>query len=209
MNILNDLSNKLKNEEIVLKNSKDKSPPKNKQKENNKDKQMELSLSLIKENSDNSLLDIEKNNNMEISIVLLEKLEEKEKNIVQLKNLINKCESDIKYIKDAIHKYNNCTNDLMMESGVFNDKSMVFISKKEEEENRDTEIDNNEKIEYFKLLKNKFTSLKNKLVNILGLLESEKELSLVKKYELEKLNDIKNEYNKLKESIQAKSSHKF
>ena len=210
MGILNTLSHKLKKDEIVLKNSKEKSPPKNKQKEKKSDKPEELSLSLIKENSDNSIIDLDKNNNMEISIVQLDKLEETEKDIVQLKTLINKCESDIQYIKSIIHRFKNSTNELIMESGVFNDKSMVFINKKEEEENSDINVDNTEnKIDYFKRLKDKFTSLKNKLESILGLYESEKELSLIKKNELDKLNDIKNEYNQLKQSIQAKSSKKF
>ena len=106
MEILNDLSHKLKKEEIILKqSSSDKPSQKNILKEKNKDKKDELSLSLIKEssidNSINEVIDISKNKNLEISIVQLDKLEEKEKNIIQIKNLINKCEEDIKYIKNA------------------------------------------------------------------------------------------------------------
>ena len=215
MEILNDLSHKLKKEEIILKqSSSDKPSQKNISKEKNKDKKDELSLSLIKEssidNSINEVIDISKNKNLEISIVQLDKLEEKEKNIIQIKNLINKCEEDIKYIKNAIHKYKNTSNNLIMESGVFNDRSMVFINKKEEEENMDTEMDNSEKkIEYLEELKNLFITLKKKLVNISELYETEKEFTLIKKFELEKLDNIKNEYKKLKQSLKVKTSKKY
>ena len=97
-----------------------------------------------------------------------------------------------------------------MESGVFNDRSMVFINKKEEEENMDTEMDNSEKkIEYLEELKNLFITLKKKLVNISELYETEKEFTLIKKFELEKLDNIKNEYKKLKQSLKVKTSKKY
>ena len=97
-----------------------------------------------------------------------------------------------------------------MESGVFNDRSMIFINKKEEEENMDTEMDNSEKkIEYLEELKNLFITLKKKLVNISELYETEKEFTLIKKFELEKLDNIKNEYKKLKQSLKVKTSKKY
>lgn len=204
MVILQNLSNQLKKDNIILKDSnKDKLAKVNQKivKENIIEEKEEFQLSLIKENSDNSInegINLDKNN-MEISIVQLDKLEEKEKNIIQIQNLIKSCEVDIQYLDNSIHKYKNCTNDLVMESGIFNEKSLVFINKKESNEN--IEVDDSErKVKYFEDLKAKFLSLKYKLENLLRLYKTEKNLTEIKKIELEKLDNIKKEFNKLKKN---------
>ena len=213
MKILYNLNNKLKKQDIIVKNNNgDILPSKNKKKEIEKiEEKDELQFSIIKENSGgssgsiNEMMNIDKidknNNNMEISIVQLDKLEEKEKNILQLKNFIDSLESDIKYIENALHKYKNSSNDLIMESGLFGINSMVFINKKDEkEEQENNEGESSEKkVKYFNELKNEFISLKKKLIDLLGLYKTEKEFTEIKKNELEKLDNIKKEYNALKE----------
>ena len=191
MKILYNLNNKLKKQDIIVKNNNgDILPSKNKKKEIEKiEEKDELQFSIIKENSGgssgsiNEMMNIDKidknNNNMEISIVQLDKLEEKEKNILQLKNFIDSLESDIKYIENALHKYKNSSNDLIMESGLFGINSMVFINKKDEkEEQENNEGDSSEKkVKYFNELKNEFISLKKKLIDLLGLYKTEKEFT--------------------------------
>ena len=206
MKILYNLNNKLKKQDIIVKNNNGDIKP-NKKKIEKIEEKDELQFSIIKENSNGSnnsiteMMNEDKNNNdMEISVVQLGKLEEKEKNIIQLKNFINLCESDIQYIQSAIHKYKNSSNDLIMESGVFGFKSMVFINKKEENEwGENNEVDSSEKkVQYFNELNNEFISLKKKLIDLLGLYKTEKEFTEIKKNELEKLEKIKNEYRNLK-----------
>ena len=206
MKILYNLNNKLKKQDIIVKNNNGDIKP-NKKKIEKIEEKDELQFSIIKENSNGSnnsiteMMNEDKiNNDMEISVVQLGKLEEKEKNIIQLKNFINSCESDIQYIQSAIHKYKNSSNDLIMESGVFGFKSMVFINKKEENEGgENNEVDSSEKkVQYFNELNNEFISLKKKLIDLLGLYKTEKEFTEIKKNELEKLENIKKEYNMLK-----------
>ena len=206
MKILYNLNNKLKKQDIIVKNNNGDIKP-NKKKIEKIEEKDELQFSIIKENSNGSnnsiteMMNEDKiNNDMEISVVQLGKLEEKEKNIIQLKNFINSCESDIQYIQSAIHKYKNSSNDLIMESGVFGFKSMVFINKKEENEGEENnEVDSFEKkVQYFNELNNEFISLKKKLIDLLGLYKTEKEFTEIKKNELEKLENIKKEYNMLK-----------
>jgi hypothetical protein len=187
MNILNKLSTELKNETIILKK-------KELEQDNVIPEENELQLSIIKENSENSL--IKNNNDLEISEVCEEKLEEKEKNILQIKNLIKSCEQDMVYINKTLHKYKNSTNELMMESMVFGDKSMVSIDKKDNIEDKD---DSEEKVQYFNELNNKYIRLKKKLDDLLSLYKTEKELTEIKKIELEKLENLKIEYDNLKQ----------
>ena len=199
MDILNKLSTKLKTENIILKNNEEKLSNSNqsKEKENtlgeNKEK-IDLKLSLIKENSDssNDLGSQEKNNNIEISMVYQGKLEEKEKNILQIENLIESCNDDLESIEKKIYRYKNTTKDVIMESMVFEDTSMVFVNKKEDED------DTGDKLKYFTNLKNELISLRKKLENLLELYKTEKQLTELKKIELEKLDKLKKEYNKLK-----------
>lgn len=206
MEILNKLSNELKKENIVLKNKNaEKKNFINQKIEKEKiiDEKEEIQLSLIKENSDsnNSINEvIDKSNDIEISIVEQEKLEEKEKNILQIQNLINSCKLDLQYIDKEIRKYKNSSNDLMMESDIAGFKSMVFINKKEEEEKSELD-DSHQKMMYFQNLKKEYISLKTKLEELLALYKTEKEFTEIKKYELEKLDNIKNEYKKLKIKI--------
>ena len=199
MDILQNLSTKLKNENIILKNNEEKISNQQNEKKNieeNKEK-INLQLSLIKENSDssNDLNLPDKNNNIEISMVHQGKLEEKEKNICQIENLIDSCTDDLDYIEKKIYRCKNTTKDVIMESGVFEDKSMVFVNKNEEEDN---DNDTTDKLKYFKELKNELNSLKTQLENLLELYKTEKQLTELKKIELEKLEKLKKEYNKIK-----------
>ena len=160
MNILNNLSKELKTESIILKN-----------KEIEQDKiipeKNESDFSLIKGNFDNSINEeIKNDNNLEISVVCEGKIEEKEKNILQIKSLIKSCEQDIEYIKKTLHKYKNSSNELIMESKIVNDVSVVEINKKDEFEERD---DSEEKAKYFNELNNEFICLKAKLEDLFSL----------------------------------------
>ena len=207
MKILENLS-ELNKERIVLKDSKDSNNDQNEQKEeknNKKEKKKtiigkveEKQLSLIKEDSFEENLEIkEKKNELEISIVGKEKLETKKKNVFEIENLIKKCDEDIANIDKIIKKYQYSSKDLIMQSQIIDDKSMIFISKKEGEENEDND-DVEKKTEYFKEIKEEFCKLKRKLENLLSMYKSEKELTEVKKRELENLETLNNKYNELK-----------
>lgn len=207
MNILYNLNDKLKKDIIVKNNNRDLIPPKNKKNEIEKiEEKEELQLSIINDNSGsnnsiNEMMNIDRNNNnMEISTVQLDKLEEKEKNIIQLKNFIDSCESDIRDIESRIQKYKYSSNDLVMENGVLDNISMVFINKKDEkegQENHEMEDSSEKKIRYFNEIKNEFISLKKKLLDLLELYKTEKKFTEIKKDELEKLDKIKKNYKDL------------
>ena len=139
MNILYNLNNELNKENIILKKNaneqlafsrtekfKDIIPEK-------KDKKNEYNLSIIPENSEITNFENleEKNDNIEISVVGERKLEQKEKNVSEIINLINKCEEDIEKIDKLIKKYKNIQDNLIMDSRVFDDKSMVFFERNE------------------------------------------------------------------------------
>ena len=207
MKILENLS-ELNKARIVLKDSKDSNNDQNEQKEeknNKKEKKKtiigkveEKQLSLIKEDSFEENLEInEKKNELEISIVGKEKLETKKKNVFEIENLIKKCDEDIANIDKIIKKYQYSSKDLIMQSQIIDDKSMIFISIKEGEENADND-DVEKKTEYFKEIKEEFCKLKRKLENLLSMYKSEKELTEVKKRELENLETLNNKYNELK-----------
>ena len=205
MKILKDLS-ELNKERIILKDSNEKNEKledtdgkKNEKKKTSIGKQNnENELSLIKEDSfgENSILNDQKKE-LEISIVGKEKLETKKKNVSEIQNLIQKCEEDIINLNQIIKKYKYATKDLIMKSEIIDNNSMISIKKKDEEENEENdEID--KKAEYFKEIKNEFCALKRKLQNLLSLYQLEKELTEIKKNNLENLETLNNKYNELK-----------
>lgn len=209
MNILNNLSNKLKKDKIILKNSREKlSEQKEKEKEKIIQEKDELQFSLIKENSfdnseidnENEIMNINKNiNNIEISVVHQDKLEEKQKNILIILELIKFCRLDVEYLDKQIKNYKNCSDDLIMKSEVFDDNKIVMINKREENEKNTNDLYSSaQKIEYYKDLQIEFVSLKKKLEELLALYKTEKEFTEIKKIELEKLEKVKNEYKILK-----------
>jgi K+-sensing histidine kinase KdpD len=65
---------------------------------------------------------------------------------------------------------------------------MIFIIKKEEEENEEND-DMEKKAEYFKEIKGEFCVLKRKLDNLLSLYQLEKELTEIKKNNLENFEE--------------------
>ena len=218
MEFLNNLSNQLKNDKIILKNKNEEKIPESKQQnekneKNGKEKEEKdvLKLSLIKDNSgnlDNSVNDMlnmetNDNNNIEISVVHQDKLEEKQKNISLIHKLIDSCNLDIEYLDNEIKNYKNVSNDLIMKSEIFDDMKIVLINKREENEKNDVP-DIGRKIEYLNHLKNEFNSLKKKMEEILALYKTEKTFTEIKKIELEKLEKIKNEYIILKQKKKKK-----
>jgi len=206
MNILYNLNNELNKENIILKKNaneqlafsrtekfKDIIPEK-------KDKKNEYNLSIIPENSEITNFENleEKNDNIEISVVGERKLEQKEKNVSEIINLINKCEEDIEKIDKLIKKYKNIQDNLIMDSRVFDDKSMVFIERNEESDNMKID-DSEEKRKFYEGLKSEYISLKKKLEDLLSLFKIEKELTELKKNELEYFENLKSKYDKLKQ----------
>lgn len=210
MNILYDLNNELNKEKIILKKNANEqlSNPENskeKEKANISDKKnkkkSEINLSIIPENLEQNtqIMNLEKsNNNIEISIVGERKLEQKEKNVSEIINLINKCEEDIEKIDKYIKKYKNIKDNLIMESRVFEDKSMVFIEKNEETDNMKMD-DSEEKKMFYERIRSEYISLKKKLEDLLSLFKTEKELTELKKNELENFENLKSNYDKLKQ----------
>jgi len=204
MKILRNLS-ELNNERIVLKDSNDKiehvedTEKKNEKKKNTLIGTTSLNgqLSLIKEDSfeDNSGVNEEKKE-LEISIVGKEKLETKKKNVSEIQSLIQKCDEDIINLNQVIKKYQYATKDLIMKSEIIDNNSMIFINKKEEENEENDDMD--KKAEYFKEVKNEFCILKRKLENLLSLYQLEKELTEIKKNNLENLEELNNKYNEIK-----------
>ena len=203
MEILNNLSNRFKKENIILKNRNEEKLAGAKQEQVIEEKD-ELKLSLKKEDTDdgsdsiNEMYNMDKNNNIEISMVQPEKLEEKQENIKQIHELINLCESDIKYLDNEIKNYENSSNDLLMKSQILDNISIIVINKNEEKKENEVCDNTEQKIQYYQDLKNKFISLKKKLEELLALYKTEKEFTEIKKNELEKLEKIKNEYKNLK-----------
>ena len=204
MKILRNLS-ELNNERIVLKDSNDKiehvedTDKKNEKKKNTLIGTTSLNgqLSLIKEDSfeDNSGVNEEKKE-LEISIVGKEKLETKKKNVSEIQGLIQKCDEDIINLNQVIKKYQYATKDLIMKSEIIDNNSMIFINKKEDENEENDDMD--KKAEYVKEVKNEFCILKRKLENLLSLYQLEKELTEIKKNNLENLEELNNKYNEIK-----------
>ena len=209
MKILENIS-ELNNEGIILKDSgehkedkKDKNEKKEKKKtliqSTRKIEEKENDLSLIQTDSLDDNMDInEKKNELEISVVGLEKLEKKKKNVSEIQSLIKKCTEDIANLDILVKKYKYSSKDLMMKSEIIDDKSMICISKKDFEETVDNDEDFDKNANYFNDIKNEFILLKKRLENLLSMYNSEKELTEIKKRELEKLELLNNKYNDLK-----------
>lgn len=205
MKILQNLS-ELNKERIILKDSNDKIEQiedTEKKKEKKKktlvgNKSLNEQLSLIGEDSFGENPEInEQKKELEISIVGNEKLETKKKNVSEIQNLIQKCDEDIINLNQIIKKYQYATKDLIMKSEIIDNNSMIFINKKEEEENEEND-DMEKKAEYFKEIKGEFCVLKRKLENLLSLYQLEKELTEIKKNNLENFEELNNKYNEIK-----------
>lgn len=206
MKILENLS-KLNKEKVIIKDNtnldkniklsdenEDKKEKKKKTIVGNKDKQ----LSIIKEDSLVENLELnEQKNELEISIVGIEKIEKNRKNVDEILNLIKKCDEDIENLDKLIKKYQYSTEDLIMKSEIIDDNSMIFIDKKDNKENENNE-ELEKKAEHFKEIKNEFCILKKKLENLLSLYQLEKELTEKKKEELEHLERLNQKYNQIK-----------
>ncbi len=205
MKILQNLS-ELNKERIILKDSNDKIEQiedTEKKKEKKKktlvgNKSLNEQLSLIGEDSFGENPEInEQKKELEISIVGNEKLETKKKNVSEIQSLIQKCDEDIINLNQIIKKYQYATKDLIMKSEIIDNNSMIFINKKEEEENEEND-DMEKKAEYFKEIKGEFCVLKRKLENLLSLYQLEKELTEIKKNNLENFEELNNKYNEIK-----------
>ena len=205
MKILQNLS-ELNKERIILKDSNDKIEQiedTEKKKEKKKktlvgNKSLNEQLSLIGEDSFGENPEInEQKKELEISIVGNEKLETKKKNVSEIQNLIQKCDEDIINLNQIIKKYQYATKDLIMKSEIIDNNSMIFINKKEDEENEEND-DMEKKAEYFKEIKVEFCVLKRKLENLLSLYQLEKELTEIKKNNLENFEELNNKYNEIK-----------
>ena len=205
MKILQNLS-ELNKERIILKDSNDKIEQiedTEKKKEKKKktlvgNKSLNEQLSLIGEDSFGENPEInEQKKELEISIVGNEKLETKKKNVSEIQNLIQKCDEDIINLNQIIKKYQYATKDLIMKSEIIDNNNMIFINKKEEEENEEND-DMEKKAEYFKEIKGEFCILKRKLENLLSLYQLEKELTEIKKNNLENFEELNNKYNEIK-----------
>ena len=136
MKILENLS-KLNKEKVIIKDNtnldkniklsdenEDKKEKKKKTIVGNKDKQ----LSIIKEDSLVENLELnEQKNELEISIVGIEKIEKNRKNVDEILNLIKKCDEDIENLDKLIKKYQYSTEDLIMKSEIIDDNSMIFF----------------------------------------------------------------------------------
>jgi len=206
MTILENL-NKLNDEGIKIKGSREHTEQKdeNREQKNNKNTSEEVNeednlpqLSLIKADSSEDYLESnEKKNELEISMVGEEKVKKKEKNVSEITTLIDNCNMDIKTLDDIIKKYRNSTKDYIMQSKV--DISMVFINKKGFGEREDSEEELEKKANYFIDIKKEFVFLKKKLENLLSIYNSETELTKLKKGELENLEKLNEKYKALKQ----------
>lgn len=211
MDILSNLNNELNEENIIVKKNANEQLAfsktekfKEKEKVNNKTdqkgKKNEFNLSIIPENLEinSEINNLEKNDDIEISIVVERKLEQKEKNVLEIVYLINKCEEDIEKIDILIRKYKNIQDNLIMETRVFEDRSMVFIERNEELDKMKIE-DSEKKKKFYEGLKSEYISLKKRLEDLLTLFKTEKELIELKKNELVNFEKLKSNYDKLKQ----------
>ena len=210
MTILENL-NKLNDEGIKIKGSRENKEQKdeNREQKNSKNTSEEVNeednlpqLSLIKADSSEDYLESnEKKNELEISMVGEEKVKKKEENVSEITTLIDNCNKDIKTLDDIIKKYRNSTKDYIMQSKVDIkvDISMVFIDKKGFGEREDSEEELEKKANYFIDIKKEFIFLKKKLENLLSIYNSETELTKLKKGELENLEKLNEKYKALKQ----------
>ena len=194
---LNDERIKLKDSAEVKEQKDDKKEQKGKKKTvKNEEEENSAQLSLIQADSfEDNLESNEKKNELEISMVGVEKIEKKKKNVTEIQNLIKKCNEDIDNLDILIKKYRYATQDFFMKSEIIDDKSMICINKKDFEE---TDEDLDKKAKYFNGLKDEFVYLKKRLENLLSMYNSEKTLTELKKRELENLESLNTKYKELK-----------
>ena len=218
MKILENLS-QLNDEGIKIKGSGEhKEQEEDNKKQNNKKKTLVIStrakeeeklsqLSLIKADSSEDYLESNQNKNeLEISIVGPEKLKKKEKNVSEITELIKNCNEDIDNLDKIIKKYRYSTKDYIMQSGIDEFKSMICIDVNKNGEN--DEEDPEKKANYFNDIKKEFVYLQKKLENLLSMYNSEKELTALKKGELEYLENLNKKYKELKQLKQKKHNIK-
>ena len=218
MKILENLS-QLNDEGIKIKGSGEhKEQEEDNKKQNNKKKTLVIStrakeeeklsqLSLIKADSSEDYLESNQNKNeLEISIVGPEKLKKKEKNVSEITELIKNCKEDIDNLDKIIKKYRYSTKDYIMQSGIDEFKSMICIDVNKNGENDEEDLE--KKANYFNDIKKEFVYLQKKLENLLSMYNSEKELTALKKGELEYLENLNKKYKELKQLKQKKHNTK-
>lgn len=218
MKILENLS-QLNDEGIKIKGSGEhKEQEEDNKKQNNKKKTLVIStrakeeeklpqLSLIKADSSEDYLESNQNKNeLEISIVGPEKLKKKEKNVSEITELIENCKEDIDNLDKIIKKYRYSTKDYIMQSGIDEFKSMICIDVNKNGENDEEDLE--KKANYFNDIKKEFVYLQKKLENLLSMYNSEKELTALKKGELEYLENLNKKYKELKQLKQKKHNIK-
>ena len=211
MKILKNLEKYNKDKFVLKEENLDKKEKEDQEKEKKKKKTIvgnnfKDQLSIIKEDSFGEKMESNnQKNELEISKVGSDKLIKKKKNVSEIQNLIEECDEEIINLNTIIEKYKKSTGDLIMQSAIIDDRSMVFINKKDEQEIVDDD-DNEKKSEYFKEIHNKICSLKKKLENLLSLYQLEEKLTEIKKKDLENFESLKDEYKKLKENIKKNNS---
>ena len=211
MKILKNLEKYNKDKFVLKEENLDKKEKEDQEKEKKKKKTIvgnnfKDQLSIIKEDSFGEKMESNnQKNELEISKVGSDKLIKKKKNVSEIQNLIEECYEEIINLNTIIEKYKKSTGDLIMQSAIIDDRSMVFINKKDEQEIVDDD-DNEKKSEYFKEIHNKICGLKKKLENLLSLYQLEEKLTEIKKKDLENFESLKDEYKKLKENIKKNNS---
>ena len=211
MKILKNLEKYNKDKFVLKEENLDKKEKEEQEKEKKKKKTIvgnnfKDQLSIIKEDSFGEKMESNnQKNELEISKVGSDKLIKKKKNVSEIQNLIEECDEEIINLNTIIEKYKKSTGDLIMQSAIIDDRSMVFINKKDEQEIVDDD-DNEKKSEYFKEIYNKICGLKKKLENLLSLYQLEEKLTEIKKKDLENFESLKDEYKKLKENIKKNNS---
>lgn len=211
MKILKNLEKYNKDKFVLKEENIDKKEKEDQEKEKKKKKTIvgnnfKDQLSIIKEDSFGEKMESNnQKNELEISKVGSDKLIKKKKNVSEIQNLIEECDEEIINLNTIIEKYKKSTGDLIMQSAIIDDRSMVFINKKDEQEIVDDD-DNEKKSEYFKEINNKICGLKKKLENLLSLYQLEEKLTEIKKKDLENFESLKDEYKKLKENIKKNNS---
>ena len=93
-----------------------------------------------------------------------------------------------------------------MQSGIDEFKSMICIDVNKNGENDEEDLE--KKANYFNDIKKEFVYLQKKLENLLSMYNSEKELTALKKGELEYLENLNKKYKELKQLKQKKHNIK-
>ena len=140
MKILKNLEKYNKDKFVLKEENLDKKEKEDQEKEKKKKKTIvgnnfKDQLSIIKEDSFGEKMESNnQKNELEISKVGSDKLIKKKKNVSEIQNLIEECDEEIINLNTIIEKYKKSTGDLIMQSAIIDDRSMVFINKKDEQE---------------------------------------------------------------------------